>query len=267
MATIHVFRTAETQFDAEPKFRNARDSSLSEKGLEQCMKFSCHSGFLPLMQHVTHVVSSPLCSSLYSCRIAFDRIVSSKTIIVRPELMDVGCPTPSFGSDKMKLFLMFGEQVNLDALPNGWEDIDPSSEYAHYDLQKIKARTSAGRRWLMDLARTAGEKAHIVVMTHGQTAHLLTDDFQGVEPPYSANWDGDLSWRSYKFDFAAEKMVETPSSRVRRGVSADINTFTEDENDRIRAMIEDRIEKRAPLVQAYQAEHCQIEATRYQVVT
>ncbi|KAI2463758.1 hypothetical protein F4781DRAFT_415550 [Annulohypoxylon bovei var. microspora] len=258
MATIHIFRTAETKYDAEPGFDNARDSGLSERGLEQCLEFSSHSPFLPFMQYVTHVVSSPLRSSIYSCRIAFDRIVSSKQIILLPELMDIGSLSPSFGSSAVALNAEFSTQIDQGALPSGWESTDPNSAYA-YDAGKIKARTAAGREWLMDLAHTAGEGAHIVVMTHGKTAHFVADDFEGVEPPeYKADWDGDLSWRSYRFDFTAGKMIETLGSRTRRGVPA-IHTLTEAENNQLRTVLERRIFHRMSLVQEYQASHVRAE--------
>ncbi|KAI0882627.1 uncharacterized protein GGS22DRAFT_195853 [Annulohypoxylon maeteangense] len=257
MATIHIFRTAEAEYNAEPGFWTMRDSGLSVEGLEQCIEFSAYSEFLSSMQYVTHVVSSPLRSSIFSCRIAFDRVVSSTSVIVSPNLMDVGCPTPSLGTDAVTLGVEFSGQIDRSMLPNGWESIDSGSAN-EYKLENIKARTKAAREWLMDLARTAGEKAHIVVMTHGQTAHLVADDFQGVESPYDANWDGDLSWRSYNFDFAAEKMIETTESRVRRGV-ADTDVLTDDENSAIRAAVEGLIEERAPLIRITQADHVEAE--------
>ncbi|KAI1461000.1 hypothetical protein F4805DRAFT_454449 [Annulohypoxylon moriforme] len=261
MATIHVFKTAETKLGADPDFGDIKDSGLSEKGLDQCLEFSAHSEFLPSMQYVTHVVSSPLRSSIYSCRIALDRVVSSQSITVLSQLMDVGFPIPSFGTNTVQLFLEFADQIDRSNLPSNWMSTTPGGA-SEYDLEKIKARTKAAREWLMELARTAGEKAHIVVMTHGLTAHLVTDDFQGVEPPnYEANWDGDLSWRSYKFDFDAKKMVEIPSSLERRRVE-NTNVLTDDENAGLREVIEDRIERYAPFIQEYQDFHREAEKIR-----
>ncbi|XDG03170.1 hypothetical protein ABKA04_002785 [Annulohypoxylon sp. FPYF3050] len=258
MATIHVFRTAETNRtvmarhgSVEEAFMSFKDSGLSENGLKQCQEFSDRSKFFSTMGpvgRVTHVVSSPLQSSIYSCRIALDRIASSTSIILRPELMDTGLLAPVFGTDYVTLYQQFAGMADLSALSHGWESVDADSPNAH-DIEKIKARTTAGRKWLMELARDAGENAHIVVMTHGKTAHFLTDDFQGAGAPKDRDWDGDLSWRSYKFDFDAEKMVETPESLERREATA----LPEDENNSAREEVEDRIKLFTATCQKFQA--------------
>ncbi|KAI1091450.1 hypothetical protein F5B19DRAFT_262150 [Rostrohypoxylon terebratum] len=260
MATIHVFRTAETERVSkarhgtfEEAFASLKDSGLSEKGLKQCQEFSDHSKFFSTLDHVTHIVSSPLHSSIYSCRIALDRVVSGKSIIPRPELMDTGILTPVFGTDYATLYGQFAGLADLSALSEGWESVGPDSSLAH-DVEKIKARTTAGRKWLMDLARDAGENTHIVVMTHGKTAHFLTDDFQGTGSPKNRDWDGDLSWRSYKFDFDAGKMVETSESLARRGASA----LPEEENESAKAEIEAQIKRNSAHTQRFQALALQI---------
>ncbi|KAI1097330.1 hypothetical protein F4804DRAFT_351780 [Jackrogersella minutella] len=166
---------------------------------------------------------------------------------------DPGAQMSSFGSDASKLYAEFTSQIDLNRVSGGWEVLDTNGAFA-YDLEKIKARTTAAREWLADLALTAGEGAHIVVMTHNQTAHFVTDDFEGVEAPqYSCDWDDNLSYRSYKFDFSTKTMIETPESRERRGVST-VRTLSQADSDAIKEIVSQRIIDRNPDIQGLHLE-------------
>ncbi|RYP70354.1 hypothetical protein DL769_004980 [Monosporascus sp. CRB-8-3] len=244
MATIHVFRHAEGMHNRFAEFRKTRDPDLTEEGGQQCRGFAAE---FPYMDKVTHLVASPMRRAINSTILAFAPVSTRQKIMLLPELTEAGSRVSSFGSDPSELLREFGDKIDLDAVPKQWNRLDASSQFA-YSLEKIEARTAAAREWLMELALAAGEDSHIVVMTHGQTAHFVTDDFEGVRPPkYTCDWRGNLEYRSYRFDFASGKMVETPESRTRRGMPP-AYTLDEATKKEIKDVLWRRILERTPEV-------------------
>ncbi|KAI2610652.1 histidine phosphatase superfamily [Hypoxylon fragiforme] len=215
MATIHVFRHAEALHNILPEFRAKRDPEISDAGRQQCIKMASE---FPFMDQVTHLISSPLSRALSTIRLAFAPVAEKQQIIVFPELTEAGIAISSFGSSIEELQEKYGDQLDLSHVPDDWEQIHPRSRFA-YDLKLIFTRAALVRERIIDLASTAEEGSHIVVMTHGQTAHFMTGDFSGPEAPtYLTNWNGNLQYRSYAIDLASRALVETPESRVRRGI-------------------------------------------------
>ncbi|KAI1077946.1 hypothetical protein F5B20DRAFT_549890 [Whalleya microplaca] len=157
--------------------------------------------------------------AINSCLLAFPTAASKHKIVLLPEMTDVGTRPSSIGSDVRVLLEEFGEKVDANGVRGDWNSLAPTSRSA-FDLEKIEARTKAGREWLADLAFFTHPDAHIVVMTHGQTAHWLTDDFEGVQAPGGLTTWGLLEYRSYQFNFFDKSLVETAESRARRGVPA-----------------------------------------------
>ncbi|RYP21244.1 hypothetical protein DL765_002383 [Monosporascus sp. GIB2] len=118
--------------------------------------------------------------------------------------------------------------------------LDPSSQFA-YGLEEIEARATVVREWLMELVLATGERSHVVI-TRGHTVHFIRDDFQGARPPKdTCDWRGNLEYRSYQFDFASRRTVETHESRTRRGMPP---AYTLDEAAKKKA--KDVLRRRAP---------------------
>ncbi|KAI0007563.1 phosphoglycerate mutase-like protein [Xylariaceae sp. FL0662B] len=251
MATIHVFRHAQGMHDKGPELKDTRDPDLSEEGRKQCAELAVS---FPHTDKITHLVSSPMRRAINSCLLAFPTVVSKQKITLLPELTEEGSQMSDFGSDISVLLKDFGEGVDANGVPGHWNKLTPTSRSA-YNLEKIEGRTTAGREWLADLAFFSPQGSHIVVMTHGHTAHWLTDDFEGVEAPgYLYDWDGELAYRSYQFDFASKKMIETSESRARRGAPA-ASVYDEAAKRNVKEVLRGRILKRMPEVYEFYDAH------------
>ncbi|KAI1780804.1 hypothetical protein F4818DRAFT_436001 [Hypoxylon cercidicola] len=221
MATIHVFRHAESMHNVDEEQTKSRDPVLSPAGRQQCMDFSQQ---FPFMNGVTHVVSSPLRRAIESSLLAFSPALAEKQVIVLPEVTETGNRP----------------LVSDPAVQSFWIYLDPLSPYA-YEIGRINTRMIAGRRFLIELASTVDENAHIIVMTHGQSAHFLTDDFDGPKSPdFRCVWDGNLTYRSYKVDLITNALIETPESRARRGAPM-ASTIDEATKDTIKGILTQRI--------------------------
>ncbi|RYP03898.1 hypothetical protein DL764_004814 [Monosporascus ibericus] len=85
-------------------------------------------------------------------------------------------------------------------------------------------------------------------MTHGQTAHFVTDDFEGVRPPkYMCDWRGNLEYRSYRFELASRNIVEMSESWTRRGMPPGY-TFDEAAKKEIKDVLRRQILERTPAI-------------------
>ncbi|KAL7623789.1 hypothetical protein AAE478_005342 [Parahypoxylon ruwenzoriense] len=245
MATIHVFRHAEAMHNRYRELRQTRDPDLSPEGRQQCLELLVS---FPHMDKVKYLVSSPMRRAINSCLLAFSPVVLKEPVVLVPQLTEAGSQVSSFGSSPSELHEEFGKKISLGLVPENWNAVSPDSPSA-YDLEKIEDRTTRARLLLISAAREAGDGSHIVVMTHGQTAHFMTDDFSGVEPPkFRCDWGGNLDYRSYKFDFDSGTMIETPDSRQKRGLPAVVTADELTKNDEARDSLCSRIVERTPQV-------------------
>lgn len=218
MATIHVFRHAEAMHNIDERYRNTRDPLLTPAGMEQCRIFSEQ---FPFMDKIACVLSSPLKRAIQSSLLAFAPALRNKQVIVLPEITEVGSHPSGFGSSPEELVSQFGNRINVDNVPHDFADLHPESPWA-YEMEKIIHRMGLARDSLKDLAIKAGDGAHIVVMTHGQSCHFLAEDFDGPKPPiFRCEWDGNLTYRSYKVDLSTSRWIEVPESREKRGAPVD----------------------------------------------
>ncbi|KAI0854161.1 hypothetical protein F5Y00DRAFT_256659 [Daldinia vernicosa] len=101
------------------------------------------------------------------------------------DLQEISPSPNSTGVPKSSLSRRYDEKglVEVDGLNEKWHIKGHNSPYAP-QVPKVEARVRSARRHLLTLARKAIEAgkddAHIVVITHGEFAHWLTDDFQGA---------------------------------------------------------------------------------------
>ncbi|KAI0181675.1 histidine phosphatase superfamily [Hypoxylon sp. FL1284] len=245
MATIHLFRHAESLHNVDPYFERTRDPSLSDRGIQQCrdFKLQCwdkrNDADFPFMKSVTHIVCSPLRRAIQSALEAFGPQAGQRRLIVLPELTEISRLPSAFGSSRDELVGEFGDALNVDYLPDDYGTVGRESPWA-YELTKIHARVGAAREWLASLARDAGAGSHIVVMAHGQLNHFLADNYEGPKPPgYSAEWDGNLSYRSYLVDPEAGTLHETPESMAKRGAPL----ISPEDANWIKEFLHERVEK------------------------
>ncbi|KAL7624418.1 hypothetical protein AAE478_005982 [Parahypoxylon ruwenzoriense] len=164
----------------------------------------------PYGDRVTHIVSSPMKRTIqtviFGLAAALPRRRPVNKIILLPELQEVNATPSGTGRPKSELEDMFpaAESLgfNLDAalLAEDWYRKDSDTGFAPAPA-KVEERARRARVFLRDLAREAARTrpdAHVVVMTHGEFAHWLTDDFEGVSELFNTDW-GNGEFRSYQF--------------------------------------------------------------------
>ncbi|RYP16857.1 hypothetical protein DL765_004878 [Monosporascus sp. GIB2] len=213
--TIDIVRHAEA-------FHNimgggVRDPSLTPRGRAQCQNLALQ---FPYKDRVEHVVASPMRRTIETALLGFGVVLAEgKKITLLPELQEVNSSPSSTGSPADTLRAEYGDAVDLARLDNDWYRKGSNTEFAP-DPAKVEARARRARVWLRELARTVAADAHIVVVTHGEFVHWLTDDFAGVSMRFNTGWYN-AEFRSYEFanldggDTEAA-LVETATSRGRR---------------------------------------------------
>ncbi|KAI0131215.1 histidine phosphatase superfamily [Daldinia grandis] len=220
--TIDIIRHAQASHNIYGN--HIRDAILTEDGAAECRLLKDTYPFGPM---VTNVISSPLRRAIDTAILGvlptIDGLISIKLL---PNLQEINSSPSSTGLPKHSLAQQYDGDlaINTDDIDEDWYHKDPSSPYAP-QVRKVEARARAVRKHLRMLARMAIEAgkddAHIVVVTHGEFAHWLTGDFQGVTETHNTNWYN-TEYRSFQIDniYAADRidplLVETTESIMGR---------------------------------------------------
>ncbi|RYP07458.1 hypothetical protein DL764_002465 [Monosporascus ibericus] len=198
-----------------------RDPSLTPRGKVQCQNLALD---FPYNDWVAHVVASPMRRTIETAIFGFGAVlVAGKKITPLPELQEVNSSPSSTGSPADTLRAEYGDAVDVARLDNDWYMKGSNTEFAP-DPAKVEARARRARVWLRELAHTVAADAHIVVVTHGEFVHWLTDDFAGVSMRFNTGWHN-AEFRSYEFasldgDDIEAALIETATSREKRGRAA-----------------------------------------------
>ncbi|KAI2629467.1 histidine phosphatase superfamily [Xylaria nigripes] len=173
---IDIVRHGESRHNVEKNGDQLRDPSLTAKGLQQCEHLR---EVYPYMDQATHIISSPMRRTIYTSKIGFSPLVSSgKRIVLLPQLQESSARPSDTGSPHEDLEAEFGDCIDTVHLYEGWWHKEASSFYGH-DPVKIAERARVARLYIRDVARSAGENDHIVVVTHRSFVQLL---IQGATP-------------------------------------------------------------------------------------
>ncbi|KAI0850116.1 histidine phosphatase superfamily [Daldinia vernicosa] len=220
--TIDIIRHAEATHNIAGSRK--RDAKLTNYGAGQCILLRDAYPFGP---KVTHIVSSPLRRAIDTGVIGITPIVDEIIKIkLLADLQEISPSPSSTGLPKSSLSRRYDEKglVEVDELDEKWHLKSHNSPYAP-QVPKVEARARSARQHLRTLARQAIEAgkddAHIVVITHGEFAHWLTDDFQGVTEASNSGWRS-TEFRSYQIqnilapDHVDPVLIETTESIVRR---------------------------------------------------
>ncbi|RYP49119.1 hypothetical protein DL768_005116 [Monosporascus sp. mg162] len=217
--TIDIVRHAEAFHNIMGS--GVRDPSLTPQGEVQCQNLALE---FPYRDWVAYVVASPMRRTIETAILGFGAVLAAgKKIIPLPELQEVNSSPSSTGSPADTLRAEYGGTVDLARLDNDWYLKGPNTEFAP-DPAKVEARARRARVWLRELARTVAADAHIVVVTHGEFVHWLTDDFAGVSMRFNTGWYN-AEFRSYEFaslggEDTEAALIETATSREKRGRAA-----------------------------------------------
>ncbi|KAK3381313.1 histidine phosphatase superfamily [Podospora didyma] len=226
------------------------DPDLTPLGRQQCADLCAA---FPHHEKITHLVSSPMRRTLYTCLLSFaPAAAAGKVITALPEIQEVSNLPCDIGSSPKRLAAEFEpEVVDLSRLTPDWTDKGPDSPWQP-DMAKLEARSQAARRYLRDLgakhaAETGGkEDAHIVAVTHGGILHFLAQDFDGMNFQYGTGWHN-TEYRTYVFadpsGLDPEARLHETKASWRRRRSSSAAGLTETEQRELRAAVSSKIKE------------------------
>ncbi|KAK3939078.1 histidine phosphatase superfamily [Diplogelasinospora grovesii] len=250
---IHLVRHAQGFHNLTTINHQIRDPELTPLGKQQCATLC--KGF-PHHDKITHLVSSPMRRTLYTCLLSFAPAAKrpGMKVIALPEVQEVSCLPCDTGFSPRRLVAEFETDsahlgaVDFSRVDDRWNDKTEKSPWAP-DMTKLETRARNARVWLRELGRTyeqeTGRDAHIVVVTHGGILHFITQDWDGVMPERGTGWDN-TEYRSYRFadpegkDEEA-KLQETDVSWRRRRGSA--KGLTDTEMMELKAAVQGKMKK------------------------
>ncbi|KAI1381457.1 phosphoglycerate mutase-like protein [Hypoxylon crocopeplum] len=222
--TIDIIRHAQARHNVLSS--NIRDPRLTSAGIMECLALS--QDIRPFRRKVTRIFSSPLRRAIETASIGIKPIVGEDIkVILLPELQEINATPSGTGSPKERLIKKYGtSQLDMSALDDDWWHKGPETRFSQGPA-KVEARALEARRRLREAARSdaAGSNtdAHILVITHGEFAHWLTEDFVGISRLSKTGW-ANVELRSYQFadlngpDTDGAVLVETQESLKRRGL-------------------------------------------------
>ncbi|KAH8887670.1 phosphoglycerate mutase [Thozetella sp. PMI_491] len=233
---LHLVRHAQGFHNLSVINQQITDPELTPLGKQQCAELQ---KLFPFHDKVTHLVASPMRRTVYTCLLSFEPASKAgKVIIAFPEIQEVSGLPCDTGSSQKRLEAEFEpSQVDFSRLTPDWNDKSPNTPWAPV-ISKLEARAKKARIWLRSLgAEVTDGDAHIVAVTHGGFLHLLTQDWDGMDPTRGTGWEN-TEYRTYEFvdpsgaDPEARLQETKASWRSRRG-SAKGLTETEQQQLRI----------------------------------
>lgn len=176
---IHLVRHAQGYHNLSKEDEQRPDPDLTPLGEQQCAELCSN---FPDHDKITHLVASPMRRTLYTCLLSFAPVAKAgKKVTALPDAQEVSRQPCDVGSEPEKLAAEFGDKVDFGLVHKGWNDKTPGSKYSPLP-KMLEARSRDTRIWLRELAKTAGDDAQIVLVTHGGILHFLTQDWDGMNP-------------------------------------------------------------------------------------
>ncbi len=171
--TLNIIRHGESRHNVEPNGDAIRDPHLTAKGESQAT--GLRSSF-PYMTQVRGVISSPMRRAVQTAVLGFGPAIQKSKIqvVLIPELQESSARPSDMGSPAAKLTAEFGSVIDVQFLFDGWEYKDASTTYGSRDQVKVAERARKARIYIRSVARTLGDRDHLVVVAHsGFIRHLI----------------------------------------------------------------------------------------------
>ncbi|KAI2473341.1 phosphoglycerate mutase-like protein [Annulohypoxylon bovei var. microspora] len=223
--TIDIIRHAQAHHNLAGS--NIPDPRLTSQGSRECIDLQARFKELDSGENITHVISSPMRRAIETSSTIVELAKDDTKITLFAYLQEVNATPSSTGTGLQELLDSYPYlSFDADTLNEDWYRKGPDTPFAP-DAAKVENRALIARIFLRDAAREAVSKgqpnAHIVVVTHGEFAHWLTDDFAGIGYHRNSGWHN-AEIRSYQFlnleDTEGAPLVETPNSLQRRNATA-----------------------------------------------
>ncbi|KAI1461061.1 phosphoglycerate mutase-like protein [Annulohypoxylon moriforme] len=227
--TIDIIRHAEAHHNIIGS--DIPDPRLTPRGLRQCLSLQNRYKNIDSGDNITHIVSSPLRRAIETGTSIAELARKGTRITLNPQFQEVNATPSSTGTAVSKLLEQY-PRSNLDAIGTAedWYLKGPDTPFAP-DIAKLETRALRARCFLLaivrDLVKQGKQDARVVVVTHGEFAHWLTNDFVGTGYHRNSSWrNGEI--RSYQFEKLDVSegdelpLVETQESLQRRGLTAPV---------------------------------------------
>ncbi|KAB8293944.1 hypothetical protein EYC80_009417 [Monilinia laxa] len=242
--TLHFVRHAQGFHNLSIENHALPDPLLTPTGLTQCHSLS---QTFPDPSRITHIVASPLRRTLYTALYSFPTFTShGAKIIALPEIQETSSLPCDTGSAPAALAAEFAGTVDLRLVGEGW-----NSKVGRWESSApaIEARAREARLWLRELAVAAEWESqadvNIVVVSHGNLLHYVTDDWEDSSLFVGTGWSN-TEFRSYHFSAPGTSdlnaaITETHASRQRRKGTA--KPLTADEQGASKLAAENKWQK------------------------
>ncbi|KAI4869022.1 phosphoglycerate mutase-like protein [Hypoxylon rubiginosum] len=222
--TIDIIRHAEAYHNLFGP--HVRDPGITPIGGEQgCASLRKK---YPHADDVIFIISSPMRRCIETALRGIAPLLDEGQGIVSllPDLQEVNASPSGTGSPLSKLVDTYGENLEKETVPEDWYVKGPDTKNAP-DPDKVEVRAWRARQSIRRATRIAARHhpdAHVVVVTHGEFAHWLTQDFAGITNNRNSAW-WPAEFRSYRFadlqytgddDDATLVEIDTPESLERR---------------------------------------------------
>ncbi|KAI1095097.1 phosphoglycerate mutase-like protein [Rostrohypoxylon terebratum] len=204
------------------------DPGLTHRGVRQCLGLQARYKGIDSGENITHIISSPLQRTIETSVFIAKLAREGMKIILNPQLQEVNATPSSTGTPVSKLVEQYSN-LDLDTagLDEDWYKKGPDTPFAP-DVEKLETRALRARCFLLaivrDLASQGKENARVVVVTHGEFAHWLTNDFTGTGYHRNSGWHN-AEVRSYQFEKLDVvegdeiPLIETQDGLRRRGIT------------------------------------------------
>ncbi|KAK0384545.1 hypothetical protein NLU13_8631 [Sarocladium strictum] len=227
--TIHLMRHAQGYHNLCVENEQLPDPDLTPLGLHQCAELRAS---FPYHGRVRRVISSPLRRTLHTSINVLGRDDLLFPILPLETLQEVSISPCDTGSNIEVLRSEFGDKVDFQNLSPHWEDKSQTGPNQP-DLLKLEERARKARQAIRELADPESDD-HLVVVTHGDFLHFLTEDWDGVPELDFYVWKN-CEFRSYQFENAEDAggnctLVETAESWNRRRGSAERPTTSQQDD-------------------------------------
>ncbi|KAI1210566.1 phosphoglycerate mutase-like protein [Annulohypoxylon truncatum] len=227
--TIDIIRHAEAHHNiAGPDIPDPR---LTHRGLRQCLGMQARYKKIDSGANITHIISSPLRRAIETSLHIAELAQDGSAITLNPHFQEVNATPSSTGTAASQLLAQYpGAGLDAARVDEHWYRKGPDTPFAP-DAEKLETRALRARCFLLavvrDLATRGRSDARVVVVTHGEFAHWLTNDFAGTGYARNSSWHT-TEIRSYRFEKldpgAGDEvpLVETRESLERRGLDAPV---------------------------------------------
>lgn len=230
--TIYLVRHAQGIHNLGVEYYGIRDPRLTTLGQEQCQRLRGETR--DELSGVSLIFASPLSRTIETALVAFQPLLSNGqcypqiiAISDAQETSDAPCDT---GLEPTELEAECSRRdwpVDVSLVQHGWTrkifETEHSPAWSAIEVRAKRLRSFL-RDKVRDLISRGNPDPELVLVSHGQFLHFLTQDWENFDRFVGTSWSN-CEWRSYHFEAGLNeenqdsKLIETTKSRLKRGLN------------------------------------------------